>query len=253
MTRDTWAAEHGSAGWTARLSAYLDGEVTGDERSALDAHLAGCEACRALLGELRTVTTEASAMRAEDDEPAANLWPGIEERLRPRGRRRRWLAALVPGAPGTGTAWLRPALAAAALVVAVAAGYLLLPGGEPAPAPATAPVERAADGSTPAAPPPASNPAAPPLASRPVEASQEYYDTLARLQKAARVRLAHDPRVVEVLEENLEVLDAAIAQYADALAEQPDDRRLAERLDAARQRKIAVLQQAVDLAAEAGN
>lgn len=239
MTRDTLAGEHGSARWTALLSAYLDGEVTGDERRDLDVHLEGCEACRALLDELRAVTTQASAVRADDDEPAADLWPGIQGRLRPRARHR-WLAALVSGGSGTGTAWLRPALAAAALVVAAAAGYLVFPGGGPAPAP----VERASEVST---------PAAPPLASRPIEASREYYDTLARLQKAARARLAHDPRVVEVLEENLEVLDTAIAQYADALAEQPGDRRLADRLEAARRRKIEVLQQAVELAAEAGN
>ena len=40
---------------------------------------------------------------------------------------------------------------------------------------------------------------------------------------------------------------------SDALAEQPGDAGLASRIEAARQRKIDVLKQAVDLAAEAGN
>lgn len=240
MTRQVIGAEHGTERWTALLSAYLDGELPPGERLDVESHLAGCEECRTLLGELRAVVSEAPALRAKDDEPAADLWPGVRGRLRPRAPRRRWLEVLAPGRPGGGWGWLRPAIAAAALVLAVAAGFLLIPRGGPAPVPA----ERASN---------APAPAPPPLDARPIEASREYYDTLARLQQAARVRLAHDPRVVEVLEENLEVIDVAIAQYSDALAEQPGDRRLADRLEAARRRKIEVLQQAVELAAEAGN
>lgn len=240
MTREPTNTEHGTARWIARLSAYLDGDVTGGERARLEDHLAGCEECRGLLSELRAVVHDAPGLRAGDSEPTADLWPGIQDRLRPRAPRRSWLEVFVPGRTESGMAWLRPAVAVAVLILAVAAGLLLLPRGGPAPKP----VERAAGERV---------PAAPALDSRPLEASREYYDTLARLERAARVGLAGDPRVVEVIEENLEVLDMAIAQYADALAEQPGDARLATRLEAARQRKIEVLKQAVDLAAEAGN
>ncbi|MBI4198233.1 MAG: zf-HC2 domain-containing protein [Chloroflexi bacterium] len=41
--------------WRARLSAYIDGRLSPGERSALEAHLAGCEPCRKELAELTSV------------------------------------------------------------------------------------------------------------------------------------------------------------------------------------------------------
>jgi anti-sigma factor RsiW len=41
----------------AELSAYLDGELTAQERSSLDAHLSTCPECRAMLEELRGVAS----------------------------------------------------------------------------------------------------------------------------------------------------------------------------------------------------
>lgn len=231
----------GSDRWTDLLSDYLDGELSPGERRDLEEHVAGCGACRAALEGLRAVVERAPALR-EDEEPPADLWPAIQGRLRPRRSRWGWLRALAPGEGTASAAWWRPAMAAAIVVLAVAAGLLFTSRGGQAPAPAPA---GQASGEAPA-------PGRPQLDARPIEASREYYDTLAQLQQAARVRLAHDPRVVELLEQNLEVLDVAIAQYADALAEQPGDPRLASRLEGARQRKIDVLRQAVDLA-EAGN
>ena len=60
------------------LSAYLDGEVTGAERAAVEAHLAGCPACREHLLSLRAL---ASAVR---DQPVPPVPEGLEERI---GRR----------------------------------------------------------------------------------------------------------------------------------------------------------------------
>jgi len=65
--------------WTDRLSEYLDDTLAGSERAALDAHLAGCAACRATLDELRRVVARARGL--EDRPPAADLWPGIAERI----------------------------------------------------------------------------------------------------------------------------------------------------------------------------
>jgi len=65
--------------WTDRLSEYLDGTLAGGERAALDAHLAGCAACAATLEELRQVVARARGL--EDRPPAADLWPGIAERI----------------------------------------------------------------------------------------------------------------------------------------------------------------------------
>jgi len=44
----------------AELSAYLDGELTAQERSTLEAHLSACPQCRAALEELRSVTSDMS-------------------------------------------------------------------------------------------------------------------------------------------------------------------------------------------------
>jgi len=73
--------------YAQRLGAYHDGEVTGEERAALEAHLRQCPACaaelerlRRLSGLLRTATrTEipgpalARLHRAADDLPAADV------------------------------------------------------------------------------------------------------------------------------------------------------------------------------------
>ena len=70
--------------WTDRLSEYLDGDLASSERTALEAHLATCAACRGAVAELRQVVARAKSL--EDRAPNAELWPGIHARLTP-GRR----------------------------------------------------------------------------------------------------------------------------------------------------------------------
>src|SRR3989442_8827459 len=70
--------------WTNRLSEYIDGELDGTERAAIEAHLATCGRCYATLGELRQVVARAKSLA--DSEPATDLWPDIRARLTP-GRR----------------------------------------------------------------------------------------------------------------------------------------------------------------------
>jgi anti-sigma factor RsiW len=41
--------------WTDRLSEYLDGELPAAAGHALEQHVAGCDACRATLDDLRAV------------------------------------------------------------------------------------------------------------------------------------------------------------------------------------------------------
>lgn len=82
------------------------------------------------------------------------------------------------------------------------------------------------------------------------DADDEYQKTVASLQREAEARLTLDPQVVDVLNENLAELDAAIASYREALAAEPGDEQLRNRLAAARQSKLEMLQQAVALAAE---
>src|SRR3989442_13782172 len=65
--------------WTDRLSEYLDGELTSPERTAFEAHLASCDACRTTPDELRRVATNARAL--DDRPPAADLWPAVAARI----------------------------------------------------------------------------------------------------------------------------------------------------------------------------
>ncbi len=66
--------------WTDRLSEYLDGELSTDEARELEAHLAGCAECRDTVADLRRIIGGAAALR--DREPEAELWAGIERRIR---------------------------------------------------------------------------------------------------------------------------------------------------------------------------
>lgn len=65
--------------WTDRLSEYVDGELTAQERAALETHLATCAACRATLEELRKVVMRARSIH--DRAPKGDLWPGVAKRI----------------------------------------------------------------------------------------------------------------------------------------------------------------------------
>ncbi len=69
--------------WRSRLSEYIDGELSFEEREAADSHLASCDHCRSLLRELQAVVTRLheNASDAQFDVGLASLWPGVESRL----------------------------------------------------------------------------------------------------------------------------------------------------------------------------
>ena len=115
--------------WRESLGAYALGQLAGEERTGLEAHLEGCAACRAELEELEPV---ARAMPLADPErfaepaqPPAELGKRIaatiasERRAARRGRRRR--IGLAFGA------------AAAAAAAAVLATFVLTGGSSPSP------------------------------------------------------------------------------------------------------------------------
>ena len=99
------------------LHAYLDGELPSSERAAVDAHLADCAQCRAMLAEEQALLERASALLGSA-RPAERPIPPFEE-LRRVPKRSRW-AVRMP------YAW------AATIVVALGIGYSLR---SPQPAP----------------------------------------------------------------------------------------------------------------------
>lgn len=105
--------------WTDQLSDYLDDELDQSQRVALEAHIAGCEACTQTLAELRRVVGRAQAI---DDQPSTNdLWPGIAVRIgvstdeMARRRAQRRVSFTVP-----------QLIAASLLLVAASAGVVRL-------------------------------------------------------------------------------------------------------------------------------
>ena len=96
-------------------SAYVDGELTGDDRSAFEAHVRGCEACRLRLTEEQAVVA-ALAGAVPLYEASSALRQRVDALLKPRPARRPWLFALAATllvATATSLAVRRPGPAAA--------------------------------------------------------------------------------------------------------------------------------------------
>ena len=216
--------------WTARLSEYLDGELDGAERQALDAHLEQCAGCRDTLAELKRVTLRATAL--SDREPGADLWPGIAARIglpntaaapRRSPAPRRWSFTL-------------PQLAAAGLVVAaVGAGGLWLAQRSLRPEAVVQQTEAGTEGSK----------------FRLIRAEgDDGYDRavadLERVLAANRSRL--DTATVRVLEESLRTIDRALARARTALAQEPSNSYLNAHLAETMRRKLDLLRRAAALA-----
>jgi anti-sigma factor RsiW len=203
--------------WTDRLSEYLDDDLDPAERVAAERHLASCESCRTCLEELRHVAHRAATL--PDRAPADDLWPGIERRVRSIAPLRR-----------TFTFSFAQLAAAALLLVALSGGAVWIlrgPAGE---------TVTTADQTTSGRHRPATT--------LPVSLADETYDrAVTDLQQAleqGRSRL--DPNTVRIIEQNLQTIDAAIAQAQHALEADPSNAYLNGHLADARRRKLALLQ-----------
>lgn len=233
---------------TEKLSDYLDGDLDEVEAAAVEAHLAGCGACREVLTGLRDLVAASAGLG--DLEPAGDLWPGIASAIGgPGGRSGPTAGASVIELPSarSGSHYRGPdvasrrhtrigRVAAAAALVAVSVGSTwwvaaARPGGAGAPAAASVPagnVLRAAEAGTPSAD----------LASE--------LATLEEVLDAAQGAL--DPNTVRVLERNLDVIERAIADSREALALDPGNAFLTEHLERMYRRKLVYLQDAVRVA-----
>ena len=88
-----------------RLVAYLDGEVAPSEQVLIQAHLAGCEACRRELAALSATQRRVSRslqIRAAQTAPSPQAWSRLQARLAGEARPSppwlpTWLQRLVPG------------------------------------------------------------------------------------------------------------------------------------------------------------
>ncbi|HEY8105249.1 MAG TPA: zf-HC2 domain-containing protein [Gemmatimonadales bacterium] len=218
--------------WTAKLSDYVDDDLSESERAALERHLVACPACTSALAGLLRVVEQARAL--PDRPPASDLWAGIAERIvqappRPVDARRlgrRWTFTL-------------PELAAAALAIAFASG-----GGVWLAA-------RLAEGERPIAtqPAPIASPAVTPVTR--VSLGEARYDAaVADLQRVLENgRGTLDTATVRVIEKNLAVIDRAISDARRALAADPGNAYLNAHLAQTMRRKIDLLRQAATIVA----
>ena len=253
----------------AALPDYLEGTLDESLRAAVQKHLSECVRCASLARDLEKIRKDAAAL--PDMAPSRDLWQGIEARIaapviplatRPERQRR--------FAP----AWM--GVAAAALIVSTAGiTYVLtarsLDRSSPrvAVVPATTQTRGDSDSSTaePSAPQTAAevgkgNSRQAPAVSRVVKAEptgrdaidarfaaqdQEhseyvYGKEIEKLQQIMATRKTQlDSSTVAIIERNLQIIDAAIAQSKAALARDPRSRLLSGQLTHALDKKVELL------------
>jgi hypothetical protein len=219
--------------FTDRLSEYLDGELTSEERAAVDAHLADCSECRTTLEGLREVVSNAS--RLQDTRPDDNLWSGIAARIAPAAQPRARVSPL-RRAISSRLSFTLPQLAAAALALMVLSGTLVWMARSGDPRADFEPISAQTEpGVTPAIAPD-------------TFADPRYDQAVADLQRTLDERRARfDPGTVRVIEENLAAIDRAIDQCRRALAADPANVYLSAHLANVRQRKLSLLRKATAL------
>jgi len=250
-----------------RLADYLEGDLDFAARREVEAHVASCARCAALLRDLEHI--RASAAELPELTPSTDLWAGISRRID---------APVLPLTRPTPNVvavrrnfdWMKRAAVAAALV-AVTAGvtYTLTvahgirgaaqtvatnrpasPDSSVSPVKdSTQPDALAATGGTPGTTESPSRQDIEPVTTttrvKNAPASETYSREIDRLRTIfARNRSQLDPRTAAIIEANLKVIDDAIAQSKAALAQDPASRFLNSQLNSALGKKLELLQTA---------
>ena len=250
------------AAFDERLAAYLEGDLDSAARREVEAHVASCVRCAALLRDLEHI--RASAAELPELTPSTDLWGGIARRIdTPVRPLTRPAPNVVPGRRNFD--WVRRAAIAAALV-AVTAGvtYTLTVAHGPRAATSSIATNQPASPASnvpsntdtvlreliPATPGTA-NPQDTELVRPPTQqvtntpAAETYSREIDRLRTIfARNRSQLDPRTAAIIEANLKVIDEAIAQSKAALAQDPASRFLNSQLNSALGKKLELLQTA---------
>ena len=197
----------------ARADAYAEGRLSAPEAAAFEAHLNRCAACAAALERAAGPPPGLPAL-ARSIEPAEDLWPAIHGRL-----------ASLREHPGR-IAIPRWGLAAAALLlIALSSGVtaVLL---RSAPEPASATLDVSA------------------LEAQYATVSEDLTGAL----EQARSRL--DPGTLAMIERNLRIIDTALNETRQALANDPGNPALGQMVVAAWRQKVDLLRRATALGTE---
>lgn len=216
--------------FSAQLSAYLDGELERPARRQLEAHLAECEACAALLGDLRRIA--AAAPHYEGQAPARDLWPAIQARMAERQADVVPIGTLLAGRTRRAARFGWPALIAASLLMAAVGGgatWLALQSTR---------LETPAELAT----------GFPADSAKTFAFAEAQYDAAVRdleqLLEAGRSRL--DSTTVRTIELSLQRIDAAIEEAHAAIQRDPSNAYLSLQIAANMRRKLALLRTATN-------
>jgi anti-sigma factor RsiW len=219
--------------WTESISEYIDGGLEAGERRLFEAHVAECPECAAALEDLRLIASRARSLPTR--EPEADLWPGIEARIRSAGAMERPAAVRRGGSIPKRFSFSLPQLAAACLALVILSGGAVWVAlrREPPRAPVLA-GDRAGSVMAPAS------------QSVPDHVAIQDVEELRRVLAAGREKL--DPATVRSLEESLLIIDVAIRQAKRALDADPNNPYVRAHLDETMRRKVEFLRRATMLA-----
>jgi anti-sigma factor RsiW len=216
-----------------QLDGYAEGSLEPDVAARVDDHLAGCSQCASELeGQRRLLARVADLPR--EVEPSRDLWPALASRLS-------LPPTVVEGHFGGSRRWRLAAVAAAMLI---AAGSLLIAyslGRQHVSGPMTARGQLESSVAVPA------RVAGTGIAEAEAEFVEARDQLLAALAARRGTMSAETQRVVD---DNLKLIDGAIVRITVALADDPWNPRLANRLARAYRTQIELLQRANALPAE---
>lgn len=217
----------------------VDGTIGPIRRADLEAHLAGCEDCRALVADLQKIRDAAAHL--EEVPVPDGIWLQIAGRLRQQGRIREETPALRARSMSRTVL----ALAAGLIVVIGASLALLVPRVLRGPA-------QTAPGQATTAPAPTGNATTPEsvqAVQNEVEQAQQQMETaIAHMEQIAKAnQQALDPKTAATLEKNLGIIDQAIAETRSAVKADPGSVAANRTLFEALKQKVTLLQETIAL------
>jgi hypothetical protein len=213
--------------YDSQLGDYVDGALDAAGRGSLEAHLATCEACRALVSDFQAIRLAARDLEPQLPPPAVwvKIAAGFERQSRPWWRL------------GGTTAWQPAAAVLMALVLTTSLTWL---GGSLRPVARLQPPTVAQAGT---------GPGATNLGNADLDvAAREYTTAIAGLEQFTQdERGALDADTADVLQVSLTAIDTSIGESRAALQTQPENDLAIASLFEALKRKLALLQDAVAL------
>jgi hypothetical protein len=223
------------------INELVDGTLGPLRRAELELHLETCEACTALLADLREIRRATESL---DDLPApAQVWDHIADRLRHEGRviaaPRGWLSRPSPMLIGL----------AAALILAVGASLLMIVRSRDAPpAPTAAATATPGPASSPTdatgnAPPDDSVESVAPAVTMQLERTQKEFENLLEEAKKAGA----PPETLAVLQQELLVVTDALEKSRKALEANPQNAAARDSFYDLLRQKIRFLQDTIAL------